>query len=262
MPNVIDRSHNKPPELIDLNDPDALRVRLETDYAEMVALFGDREIGIGQVPATIDDDETAQRVTTFVAQQVRALTADAKTAHEREKKPFLACGRVIDNFFLRRIDHLNQTLTPVLRRAENYIKAKAEAQRRAEEKLRREAEMRRIEAENTARRLEAEKQRAIEEGERKRAAELQKQRDAAQTEADNARLIEHAAPAPVRVHGDYGSTAYLVERWHADIEDPNLVPKKYWVIDETLIKRDVDAGIRDIPGIRIYREDQFRIRRC
>ncbi|WP_018619429.1 hypothetical protein [Spirosoma luteum] len=43
-------------------------------------------------------------------------------------------------------------------------------------------------------------------------------------------------------------------RWAFTIVDSNQVPNGYWSIDESLIKKAIADGTRDIPGIRIYQE--------
>jgi hypothetical protein len=259
---VIDRGHNRPPELIDINDPAQLTARLERDHNDLVQRFADITIGIEQVPEIISDEDTATRVVDFVGQQVRGLADDAKKIHTQEKAPFLVCGRAVDNFFLRRIDKLNAAVAPVMTRAQAYLRRKLDEQRAREEQLRREAEAKRLAEEAEARRLAAEAQRAIDEGERRRAAELKKQAEAATERAAQAEAIEHAPPTPVRLHGDYGATAFAVERWLFDYEDLNLLPPQFWMPDEAAIKKAIGRGVRDIPGLRIYREDAFRIKRC
>jgi len=44
--------------------------------------------------------------------------------------------------------------------------------------------------------------------------------------------------------------------WQFEIVDPKLVPDKYKVIDETLVREAIRNGERQIPGIRIYSEER------
>lgn len=259
---IITRADNAPPEIIGINDPDVLGARLARDHADMVKRFVELEISIGQIPATINDEPTAQRVVDFVAQQVRPLTDDAETKHKREKKQFLDCSRVVDRFFLDRVKQLNNSISPIYARASTYLKRKAEEQRRAEEAKRREAEAARQKAAAEAERLAAEARAQVEEGNRQAAIQLQTLAEAAQADAERAQQVILAPPAPVNIHGDYGATAFMVEKWKFEYEDLSLLPPRYWIPDEKGIQQAIDCGERNIPGLRIYRDDRFQIKRC
>lgn len=56
-----------------------------------------------------------------------------------------------------------------------------------------------------------------------------------------------------------GSVSGRLE-WKFEIEDPELVPDKYKPIDETILRKDVKAGVRDIPGVRIFQERNLTTR--
>jgi len=47
--------------------------------------------------------------------------------------------------------------------------------------------------------------------------------------------------------------------WKHEIVDEKKVPKKYWIIDETGIRFAVRNGEREIPGVRIYEEEQISV---
>jgi pyruvate/2-oxoglutarate dehydrogenase complex dihydrolipoamide acyltransferase (E2) component len=262
MERTIDRTDNRPPEVIDVNDPDALASKLARDHADLVRRFVELEIGIGQIPEKIADEPAAQRIVDFVGEQVRPLMTEARTTHDEVKKPYSACGKVVDTFFLRRIDKINNAIGPVHRRAEAYIKRKAEEQRRAEEARRRQAEEARQRAAAEAQRLAAEAAAKVAEGDRQTAIDLQTQAEEAQAQAIEAEKIVNAPPAPVRIHGDYGPTGFLVEKWRFRYEDLNKLPPRYWMPDDETVQKDIDAGARDIPGVLIWRDDRFQIRRC
>jgi hypothetical protein len=46
-----------------------------------------------------------------------------------------------------------------------------------------------------------------------------------------------------------------------EVIDQDAVPDEYWVIDEKLIQKHIDAGKREIPGIRVFIEKNLIIRR-
>jgi hypothetical protein len=52
-------------------------------------------------------------------------------------------------------------------------------------------------------------------------------------------------------HTSGGSVGSRTE-WKHEIVDPALVPAKYKLIDEVQLGKDVRAGAREIPGVRIY----------
>jgi hypothetical protein len=48
--------------------------------------------------------------------------------------------------------------------------------------------------------------------------------------------------------------------WKFDVLDDELVPRDYLVVDESLIRKAMAAGVREIPGVRIYQDEQVTIR--
>lgn len=47
--------------------------------------------------------------------------------------------------------------------------------------------------------------------------------------------------------------------WKFEITDAGKVPAEYLVVDETKIRRDVNAGVREIPGVRIFQDEQIAV---
>ena len=56
------------------------------------------------------------------------------------------------------------------------------------------------------------------------------------------------------IHSENGSVK-VRKHWTFKIVDATKVPKKYFVIDEKLIRADIKAGVRSINGIDIYEEE-------
>lgn len=50
------------------------------------------------------------------------------------------------------------------------------------------------------------------------------------------------------------------EEWKFEIFDPALVPAAYKVIDESLIRKAVKEGAREIAGVRIYPDESIHVR--
>lgn len=67
-------------------------------------------------------------------------------------------------------------------------------------------------------------------------------------------------PPPTTVRSSLGSvTGRMV--WKFRVNDPAKVPLAFKVVDETLIRRAVAEGAREIPGVEIYQEEQIAGRR-
>lgn len=69
-----------------------------------------------------------------------------------------------------------------------------------------------------------------------------------------------APNAPKNLSSDKATTSTR-EKLTFEIEDANLIPDEYWVIDEKLIQKHIDLGKREIPGIKIKTEKTMIIRR-
>lgn len=69
--------------------------------------------------------------------------------------------------------------------------------------------------------------------------------------SESLNLVEVIPPTPTRTQTDVGSTGTVkIKKW--EVENPELVPREYLIIDAIKIGRVVRAGIPSIPGIRIY----------
>lgn len=52
----------------------------------------------------------------------------------------------------------------------------------------------------------------------------------------------------------------IIKCWNYEIINENLIPKEYYSLDNDKVKKQIDFGIRNIPGIRIYEETSSRLR--
>ncbi len=50
------------------------------------------------------------------------------------------------------------------------------------------------------------------------------------------------------------------KRWVFEVTDPNAVPREYLEVNETAIRKAVQGGIREIPGVRIYQDTSLSLR--
>ena len=262
---------NRPPEIIDLFDPDILQVRLDREYRDLAARFVELELGAKKVPQQITTEQEAQTVTDWIGQQCKVLIARAEREHEKEKKPYLDGGRIVDGFFLARIRRLGQVLgldrrtrtrDSVMGRVQQYYDLKKAEQRRREDAERRRAAETRVREAAEAQRLAAEAAASEAAGDRTTAVELTQMAERAETNAALAAVQETAAPQPVAIRGEYGSTAFAVEQWDYEVLDPAAVPLGYLTIDDEAVRQAIAEGVRAIPGLRIFPFDRFTIKRC
>lgn len=65
--------------------------------------------------------------------------------------------------------------------------------------------------------------------------------------------------AATKVRTDLG-TVSQVENWKWVIVDLALIPTEYWKVDEVLLGKVIRAGVRDIPGLKIYNDPILRTR--
>jgi hypothetical protein len=262
-------------EIIDPQDPEILRARLGRDHADLMRRFVELEQGAGRIPA-VRTEADAQRIVDFVAQQCTPLMTEAKQSHTREKKPYLQCSRVVDEFFLRRIDKFNLAVGAVKARADQFLQQKKAAQRRREEAERLAAAERQRQAAAEAARLEAEAQKKAA-TDRAAAVRLGLEAQEAADRAAREQAIAEAPGAPVRLHGDFGAVGFEKQEWDYEVDDPSLGLAEaldaaglghlvyrlgYLVPDDAAVKAAIADGVREIAGLRIFQRDKFIIRRC
>lgn len=71
-------------------------------------------------------------------------------------------------------------------------------------------------------------------------------------------IVEVAAEPPAHYRTETGTLGTAkVKKW--EVENLDLIPREYMMIDATKIGKVVRAGIPSIPGIRIWEEDSLRI---
>lgn len=102
-----------------------------------------------------------------------------------------------------------------------------------------------------------EKERELQEAHAKEMAKQEKAADRAGTEfvPTAAPKIEKAMPS---VKTESGKTT-TIKVWKFEVKDAAAVPREYLVVDETLIRKAVQAGAREMPGVRIYEDVQVKV---
>jgi hypothetical protein len=167
---------------------------------------------------------------------------------------------------VKRVNDAFKTITAPLDTANTTLKQKVLIYHREQERKRQE-EIARIEAERKV----AEEQRQKEIAERQKALD-----DLGITEGDLAPLpgsdadniyfppLEEIAPVvlppvvPTMTKASLGS-ATVKKVWAFEITAPADVPREYLTVDEKKIREAVRAGVREIPGVRIYQDDQLAV---
>lgn len=48
--------------------------------------------------------------------------------------------------------------------------------------------------------------------------------------------------------------------WTFEIEDASQIPREYLMVDETAIRKAINAGIRELPGVKIFQKEGLSIR--
>ena len=110
-------------------------------------------------------------------------------------------------------------------------------------------------------RVELERRKAQEIAQRA-AEELQKKVEA-EAKAANveppAMVAPVIAPAPRITRTEAGTMSFR-ENWKSEVIDEAKVPRQYLMVNESAIRQAVNAGLREIPGVRIWAEKEAVIR--
>lgn len=134
-----------------------------------------------------------------------------------------------------------------------------EEARKLQEKIDAEARAQREEAERKAR--EAAEKLKTEQDEAARAIlqqTVEEETAAAQIQTPQV-VVPVVTAAPTVTRTETGS-GHMRMVWEIEVIDAAQVPDKYKVVDEKLIRADVKAGIREIPGVKIFEKPVMAIR--
>ena len=71
--------------------------------------------------------------------------------------------------------------------------------------------------------------------------------------------IQVAASAPARLSAAAGSTVAARQEWTFEVVDEALVPREYLEVNEVAVRKAVNAGLREIPGVRIFQRVQLAV---
>lgn len=243
-----------------------LQEQLDTNHAALVQRTSELKAAVARALAKHPDIET-EEVAGLFADQVRQITAAVKTikeAHAEEKRPYLEAGRLVDSWFKKLIDTLDDGKNKLLNAITKFQRrVEEERRRKAEEDARRRAE----EAERL--RIEAEQRAAMAESERdiQAAAELHGAAAKAEAQAAASQEVAQARAADLtRVRGTYGAVTSLRKKWGYRVVDITKIPVSYLMVNDAMVKAHInsrsnkDMPPAPIPGIEFVEEKKAAVR--
>ena len=183
---------------------------------------------------------------------------------EDMKAPHLAAGRQVDAYFKPMIEKATEVAGRVgkyllaIRREQDRI---VEAERARVERENAERERLALEAVRRDREAADAKAKAEAEAAGFTPTEVKDWTAAAVADVPAVIVQQEVAPAPVpnAVRSAVGSSV-LTRRWTFAIESDPDVPLEYRTVDPAKIRKAVAAGVRTIPGVRIYQEESLTTR--
>ena len=194
-----------------------------------------------------DDREIA----TYVLKDIKTIVSGLEKTRNALVSPLNARVKEVNDFFKRHTVEF-QGSDKILRGKVIDYEWKQEGER--------------LELEAAARRAEEEARRKVDEAARIAAESANKESEefeAAMREAEQAKQEAGtkavAAMAPEKTQRYDGVKSTTKKVWTFEILDNNAVPRKYLEVDTTAIRNAVRAGVRDIPGVRIYQDVQLSI---
>ena len=247
-------------------DLEGARSRFSWVHEEIDRLKGDAEL------VTIATEDHLKGAVAM-AGQAKALT---KKIEEQRKA-------IIEepSGFVKAVNAFAKDFTSKLEMVESGLKRKIadyqyrlelerrEAERKAQEEARRLQEQLRREAEEKNRLAREEAQRKAEEEARARQATQAEIEAAKAKAAEESKQHEIEAPtvlSPVMpkaetvARAETGATSHVRKQWKGEVITPDEVPREYCSPDSRKIRDAVNAGIRSIPGVRIFEDIQSVIR--
>lgn len=196
-------------------------------------------------------DPSSLAIATTMLLEAKAAAKEVMEKRDFFVKPLKDHVKQIEALFKPLIDTLSQADATLRSKVLEY---RVVEQRKADE-LRAEAERRATIAAEEAARL-AEKAASLT---GKRAAAAQFKSDAKQDEANVAALAMLAAQGPARVMPSIDGQVATRRVWRFEVEDESQVPREYLVVNESEIREAVRNGVREIPGVRIFSQEQLSV---
>lgn len=252
MDDAVFTGSNHPPR--DLLTGDALREKLTDDNLALLSRRDELLAAADRVP-DIADEETASKVSDFI-KQLMALHKTSETARVGTKEPYLEGGRGVDGFFKAITDPVAKAKAAVERKLTQYLRDKADRERRE-----REEQARLAREEQDRRDREAREAAAKIKSEQDLADAIERERLAKVAEADTTKAENAAAAKPAelsRTRGEYGSVSSLRTSWtFRDLDRAQLdleMLRQHIPADglEKAVRSFIRAGGRSLAGVVIF----------
>lgn len=223
---------------------EALRQRLTEDSAALIKRKDALVAAVANVPATIEDEETAGKVSDFIL-QIGAAYNNAEKVRVTEKEVFLEGGHTVDGFFKGLTAPLLAAKKEIEGRLTVYHRKKADEERsRREEAFRQAQEL----ADRQRREAEARASALQSEGDLPAALEAEAEAKRKAEEAREAADAAAAKPADLsRTRGDYGAVASLRTTWTYEVTDEAAVPHAFLMVNDAAIKAHIKNRAKDQP---------------
>ena len=213
----IENEREEPRNPLDLAQPKAVMAAFAESLSEMKR---------AAAALKVDSDESEQEA-------VELGTRANKLAKEVDKRRKDITQDARD--FTASVNNLAKQFTEPAKRITALLKGKIGDHRQAKELERRKREA----AERKAR---EEAQRKIDE-------------EARAANVEPVKLPEPVAEKPANVTRTESGSAHGQKRWTFEVEDETKVPRQYLALDSTRINAAIKAGIREIPGLKIFQKE-------
>ncbi len=211
----------------------AKRPEIQTTYVDTLTLFSDivKELEREASGLVVKDDDTNAYAVQLTG-EVKKVFKKIEARRVEIVKPH--------NEFVRDVNKFAKLFTEPLKKLEKDLKKKQEQYFYQQEMARRkrEAEMRR----------------------RQEEIQQKMQQEAEKVGVDAPVIPPPAMPTkrgPVRTAT--GTQSVSME-WTFEIEDFGEIPRQYLMVDEKAIRAAINAGIRTIPGVKIFEKPKISIR--
>jgi len=202
------------------------------------------------VGALAVDSEVATRQATGVLTRIQTFQRDAEAERVRLVKPLNDHVKVVNDAFKRILAPVQEADRALRQKLLGYTRQQQQlaAQKAAEaEAARLESEARLREAE----RLEAAGKPVVAEQMLEKAVESEAVAKAAQVEA---------VRPPTTVRTEAG-TSSVKRVWTFRLVNLDMVPTEYVTLDEGRVREALRQGVREIPGLEIFQDEQLAVRR-
>ena len=245
----------------------ALGIALAVAQAGHPVFFASLEMSAEQLgkraPETIEDAETAGRVSDFLKQLI-AHERSAESARTEEKAPYFLRGKWVDGFFKgAAVAGIAEAKKTINARLTAYQKREAEKERQRREE---EERQRREEAERARREAEAKAEAARTDDDLEAAVQAEEEAKAAQAEAERAARATQVGSADLsRQHSGAGTVASLRTMWKCtgfDHQTVDLGALRHHLSRDAIekaIRAYIRAGGRELRGATITEVSESRV---